>query len=172
MDGAALAVRLAEEAGVAAIGFHPRSAQVHHKGVPDYDLAAEVVQALDVPVILTGGMDDPDGIRAALDHTGAAAVMLARGGLGNPWLFARLLGERDDEPTRDEVLDELDWMIDALTEHLGEERAGRYLRKVYPWYLGTLGEGKETNARLQQTATTAEARTLLAALRPPAAVAV
>src|SRR3954470_2538837 len=42
--GYALAHRLAEEAGVAAIGFHPRSAQVHHKGTPDYDLAARLVE--------------------------------------------------------------------------------------------------------------------------------
>jgi tRNA-dihydrouridine synthase len=167
VDGAALAVRLAEEAGVAAIGFHPRSAQVHHRGVPDYALAAEVVQALDVPVILTGGMDDAEHVHAAMEQTGAAAVMLARGGLGNPWLFAELLGERSGEPSRDEVLDELDWMIDALREHLGEERAGRYLRKVYPWYLGTIGESRETNAALQQTDGIAQARELLSALRVP-----
>jgi tRNA-dihydrouridine synthase B len=168
VDGAALAVRLVEEAGVAAIAFHPRSAQVQHKGVPDYALAAEVVQAVDAPVILTGGMDDVAGIDAAMEQTGAAAVMLARGGLGNPWLFEELLGTRAAGPTHDEVLDELDWMIDALLEHLGEERGGRYLRKVYPWYMQTLGESKETNARLQRTDSAAEARAILDALRTPA----
>lgn len=172
VDGAALAVRLVEEAGVAAIAFHPRSAQVHHKGVPDYALAAEVVAAIDAPVILTGGMDDVAGIDAAMEQTGAAAVMLARGGLGNPWLFEELLGTRSEGPAADEVLDELDWMIAAIVEHLGEERAGRYLRKVYPWYMSTLGESKETNARLQQTASVAEARIILEALRTPAAAVI
>ena len=57
-DGYALAHRLVEEAGVAAIGFHPRSAAVHHKGVPDYDLAARLVESLSAPVILTGGLRD------------------------------------------------------------------------------------------------------------------
>jgi tRNA-dihydrouridine synthase B len=169
VDGADLAVRLAEEAGVAALAFHPRSAQVHHKGIPDYDLAAEVVERVDVPVILTGGMDDAAGIRAAAAHTGATAVMLARGGLGNPWLFAELLDAGDGAPSRDAVLDELDWMIAALDDHLGTERAGRYLRKVYPWYMQTLGEGKETNARLQRTGSIDEARAILAELRAPAA---
>ena len=42
-SGVELAHRLVDEAGVAAITFHPRSAKVHHKGVPDYDLAAELV---------------------------------------------------------------------------------------------------------------------------------
>src|SRR5690242_2825180 len=54
-DGYDLAHRLVQEAGVAAIGFHPRSAAVHHKGVPDYDLAAKLVASLPAPVVLTGG---------------------------------------------------------------------------------------------------------------------
>ena len=78
-DGVELAHRLVDEAGVAGISFHPRSAAVHHKGTPDYDLAKELVASLPVPVILSGGLDAPDHIRWVLEHTGAAAVMLARG---------------------------------------------------------------------------------------------
>ena len=44
MEGLELARRLVDEAGVAGITFHPRSAAVRHKGVPDYDLAAELVR--------------------------------------------------------------------------------------------------------------------------------
>ncbi len=57
-SGFALAHRLVEEAGVAAIAFHPRSAAVQHKGVPDYELAARLVESLPAPVILTGGLSD------------------------------------------------------------------------------------------------------------------
>src|SRR5919205_1945580 len=78
-DGYALAHRLVDEAGVSAIGFHPRSANVRHKGVPDYDLAAKLVETLDAPVILTGGLSDAAAVRRAYERTGAAAVMLARG---------------------------------------------------------------------------------------------
>ena len=92
-SGYELAHRLVLEAGVAAIGFHPRSAAVHHKGVPDYELAARLVDSLPAPVILTGGMNDADAVRDAFASTGAAAVMLARGALGNPWLFSELLRE-------------------------------------------------------------------------------
>src|SRR3954453_16476513 len=87
-DGFDLARRLVEDAGVAAIGFHPRSAAVHHKGTPDYALAARLVETLPAPVILTGGLRSPQAVREAFERTGAAAVMLARGALGNPWLFA------------------------------------------------------------------------------------
>jgi tRNA-dihydrouridine synthase B len=168
-SGVALAHRLVDEAGVAAIAFHPRSAAVHHKGVPDYDLAARLVESLPAPVILTGGLSDAEHVREAFERTGAAAVMLARGALGNPWLFSQLLvhGSRASEPTREEVLRELDWTIDCAVEHLGEERATRYLRKFYPWYVVRLEllahDAKRLQASLQAAESLAEVRELLGA---------
>lgn len=167
-DGFELARRLVHDAGVKAICFHPRSAQVHHKGEPDLELAKALVEDLPVPVILSGGMNEPAWIVDAFAYTGAEAIMLARGGLGNPWLFARLLDDAAGEPTRDEILDELDWVMDRAVEHLGPDRAGRYLRKFYPWYVERLGEGKALQEALQRTATIDDARLALAPLRPAA----
>ena len=161
-SGFDLAHRLVEEAGVAAITFHPRSASVHHKGTPDYDLAARLVASLGAPVILTGGLHTPDEVRAAYERTGATAVMLARGSLGNPWMFEQLVGTRVDDPSREEVLAELDWLIDRAIEHLGEPRAARWLRKAYPWYVARLGADRHLNEALQRTTSTAEARALVA----------
>jgi tRNA-dihydrouridine synthase B len=161
-SGFELAHRLVEEAGVAAIVFHPRSAAVHHKGVPDYELAARLVASLPAPVILTGGLHDAESTLAAFEYTGATAVMLARGSLGNPWLFEQLLGARAHAPTREEVLDELHWTIERAVEHLGEPRATRYLRKFYPWYVARLGldatTAKHLNASLQTAGTLRDAR--------------
>ncbi len=164
-SGFDLARRLVDEAGVSAIGFHPRSAAVHHKGRPDYDLAAELVRELPVPVILSGGLRSGARVREAFEHTGAAAVMLARGALGNPWLFGEVLGDRDAAPVADEVLAELDWVMDRAVEHLGADRAGRYLRKFYPWYVERLGldphTAKQLNQALQATSGTDDARAAL-----------
>jgi tRNA-dihydrouridine synthase B len=163
-DGYDLAHRLVHDAGVSAIAFHPRSAAVHHKGTPDYDLAARLVESLDAPVVLTGGLRSPEAIRAAHERTGAAAVMLARGSLGNPWLFEQVLGTRAADPTGEEVLAELDWVMDRAVEHLGAQRAGRYLRKFYPWYLERLGASKALQQAMQETATVADARAVLTSL--------
>ena len=165
--GVELSRRLVEEAGVAAIGFHPRHASQQHKGKPDYALAAELVDAIDVPVILSGGMSDDEAIVAAWDSTGADAVMLARGSFGNPWRFERLLGLREGEPTRAEIVDELRWVIDRAEEHLGVERAGRYLRKFYPWYAESLGLTKREQQPLVTAPTTDDARGALDDLVTP-----
>ncbi len=159
--GLALARRLVEEAGVAGIAFHPRHASQQHKGSPDYELAAELVEALDVPVIVSGGLLDDERPVEALHRSGAAAVMLARGSLGNPWRFERLLGRRAGDPSRAEVVAELRWVIDAAEEHLGGDRAGRYLRKFYPWYADTLHLSKHAARALVEAPTTAAARAAL-----------
>jgi nifR3 family TIM-barrel protein len=160
-DGYELAKRLVHEAGVAAIGFHPRSAQVHHKGAPDYDLTARLVQELPAPVIVSGGLSDLAAAKHAYEATGATAIMLARGSLGNPWLFAQLLGEREDDPTSGEVAQELEWLMERAVEHMGPERGGRWMRKAYPWYVERMGGGKELQAAMQQAATIDEAREAL-----------
>jgi tRNA-dihydrouridine synthase B len=162
--GLELAKRLVQEAGVSGIGIHPRHASQQHKGEPDYALAAELVESLPVPVILSGGLRDEERILRAFEDTGAAAVMLARGSLGNPWRFERVLGLRDIEPTREEIADELRWVIERAEEHLGDERAGRYLRKFYPWYAETMGLTKREQQPLVSAPTTTHAREAIDAL--------
>ena len=124
-SGFELAIRLAEEAGVAAIGFHPRAATKGHAGKPDYALTRELTERIEVPVIVSGGLKSAEAARRAYEESGAAAVMIARGSLGNPWVFEELTGRRSSPPDRDEVAAELLWVIDRAEEHLGSERAGR-----------------------------------------------
>ena len=168
-EGYDLAIRLAEEAGVAGIGFHPRAAEVHHKGSPDYELAralAEDLRArgLDCPVLISGGLGDAAKAREAYERAGADAVMVARGALGYPWIFEELTGTRSAEPSRTEVIAELAWVLDRAEEHWGEVRAARNLRKFYPWYLDRLGIHGEAADAYQRTTSLDDVRALLAAL--------
>jgi tRNA-dihydrouridine synthase B len=171
-EGVDVARLLVADAGVAGITFHPRTVKVRHKGRPDYDLAAELVAELPVPVIVSGGMDDADHIRWVFEYTGAEAIMLARGSLGNPWLFQEVLGARVDAPARDEILEEWGWVVDRAEEHLGAERAARYLRKFHPWYVQRLGEDAAVQDALQRAETLDEQRAVIAdvgATMPPCA---
>jgi len=163
VSGLEVARRLVFDGGVSGISIHPRHASQRHKGVPNYSLVRELVQELPVPVLVSGGLHTPEAVRAAFERTGAAGVLLARGSLGNPWLFEQVLGVRDSavEPDREEVLDELDWVIDRAVEHLGEDRATRYLRKFYPWYVERLGGGRALQAALQTAPSLDAARALV-----------
>jgi tRNA-dihydrouridine synthase B len=166
-EGFELARRLADEAGVAAIGFHPRPAATRHNGQPDYSLARELVDRIAVPVIISGGLDTADAARHAYEASGADAVMIARGSLGNPWIFEALTGGGSAEPDRQDVIAELLWVMDRAEEHLGSDRAARYLRKFYPWYLERLGTGKDGAAALQASDDLGRARRLVSELAEP-----
>jgi tRNA-dihydrouridine synthase B len=159
-SGVKVARALAHDGCVAGLSIHPRHASQRHKGLPDYALARRLVSELAVPVLISGGLHTADKARVAFEQTGAAGVLLARGSLGNPWLFEELLGRRTAEPGRAEILAELDWVIACGREHMGEERATRYLRKFYPWYVERLAPAPAGARALQaalQTAPTLDA---------------
>jgi tRNA-dihydrouridine synthase B len=160
-SGLELARRLAQEGAVAGLCLHPRHASQRHAGRPDYESARQLIESLPVPVIISGGLRSPQLVREAFECTGADAVALARGSLGNPWLFSQLLGGHEVEPGHAEILAELDWVMDSAVEHLGEERAARYLRKFYPWYVERLGADKPLQDALQRAESLQAARAVV-----------
>jgi tRNA-dihydrouridine synthase B len=169
--GVDVARRLVFDGGAAGLCLHPRHATQRHTGSPRYELVSELVAELPVPVLVSGGLHSAEAARVAFSATGASAVMLARGSLGNPWLFSELLGELDHPPARGEILDELDWVIERACDHLGVERATRYLRKFYPWYVERLGGGRALQAAVQRARSIEDVRALIAETAVPAAAA-
>jgi nifR3 family TIM-barrel protein len=173
-SGLDLAVRLVEEAGVAAIALHPRSAALQHRGDPDYGLVRRLAERLSgsgARVIVSGGLSTAEAARGAYERSGADAVMIARGALGNPWIFEELTGRRARPPTHGEVVEQLVWTMERAEEHLGPARAARYLRKFYPWYLERLGVRGARAHAFQRTVSLDQARGLLPAAVGAVAVA-
>lgn len=179
-SGVHVAERLSAEGVVAGIAFHPRHASQQHKGLPDYELAREVVESLEVPVLISGGLMSEQKAQNVLDTTGAEAILLARGALGNPWLFERVLGRREGLPGVDEVTTEWLWVIDRAGEHFEEDqRAARYLRKFHPWYLErfkeldpetfTRARLNEINLELQKSDSLDAARAVVSGIELPVA---
>jgi tRNA-dihydrouridine synthase B len=169
-SGADLARRLVADAGVAAVTMHPRSASVRHRGRPEYDVVRDLAEELSVPVIVSGGLRSAEAARRVYSQSGADAVMIARGSLGNPWIFSELAGRGAAEPGPAEIEAELRWVLERAEEHWGPDRAALNLRKLYPHYVERLGfEGPEAD-RFQRTESLDRVRELLSRARQPASL--
>jgi tRNA-dihydrouridine synthase B len=88
--------RIAETEGVDAVTVHPRSRSQQFTGVAPWDVIARVVAALRIPVIGNGDVRTHDDARAMVEATGCAAVMIGRGALGAPWVFAGRAVSREE----------------------------------------------------------------------------
>jgi tRNA-dihydrouridine synthase B len=157
------------EAGAAALTLHPRSAQQMYTGEADHSVTAELVELVDVPVIASGDVTSREKALAVLDHTGAAAVMVARGAQGNPWALREMAEGESFQPTREEVAAELVVFIREAVRELGEPRAVGFLKKFYGWYLGHGRFPKPFKQELVQLGTTEEVVTRLFVAAPGAA---
>ncbi|MCX8033150.1 MAG: tRNA-dihydrouridine synthase [Thermoleophilia bacterium] len=130
-----LAPRL-EEAGVAALAVHPRAVEQLYQGEADHRVTAQVVRRVQVPVIASGDLRDAATVRKVFQDTGAAAVMLARGAAGNPWLIEALLGRRDGtRPPLAVIVGDLRVLLGRASAFMGPERAARWIRNLMSWYL-------------------------------------
>ena len=133
-------------------------------------MARELGESIDVPMIISGGLSSAEASRRAYEESGADAVMIARGALGYPWVFAELTGREVGRPDRRQIMDELLWVMDRAEEHIGNDRAGRYMRKFYPWYLDRIDVPKLVRNELCQTAGLDRAREIVAGIRDGEAV--
>jgi len=107
-----------------------------YTGTADHALTAELVAAVDVPVVASGDITSRARAQAVLALTGASAVMVGRGAQGNPWALREIVDGDADEPSREEVVAELVLFVRETVRELGERRASGYLKKFYGWYLG------------------------------------
>lgn len=136
-----LARRL-EDAGVAALTIHCRTAAMGHRGGADWSWATRARAVVSIPVIVNGDVQTADDVMRALAETGCAAVMVGRAAIDHPWIFrearARLAGTIAAPPTADERRSVYRTILDASISVLGE-RAGVASAKRYIGVLGALG---------------------------------
>lgn len=151
--GAEVAVEVArrlEDAGVAAVGVHPRAASQFYRGRADHALTATVTAAVGVPVFASGDVDSAAAARTILSQTGASAVMVARAAQSGPWILTDILDgvDRGRRP-RTEVVAELRALIALAAIDMGGRRAASWSRKIVGWYLKGLGLSVAEQDRLR-----------------------
>ncbi|WP_240138118.1 tRNA dihydrouridine synthase DusB [Streptomyces sp. MUM 178J] len=165
--------RIAVEEGVTAIALHGRTAAQHYGGTADWDAVARLKEHVpEIPVLGNGDIWTADDALRMVRETGCDGVVVGRGCLGRPWLFADLVagfeGAGPDAYARPSLRQVADVMVrhaHLLGEWIGDEARGVVdFRKHVAWYLKGFSVGSEMRKRLAITSSLDELRELLAEL--------
>ncbi|AZA10755.1 tRNA dihydrouridine synthase DusB [Corynebacterium gerontici] len=148
--------RIAAEEGAAAVALHARTAAQRYSGEADWSHIARLKEHMmdsGIPVLGNGDIFKATDAKAMMDQTGCDGVVVGRGCLGRPWLFAELSaalrGEPiPEEPTLGEVTGIITRHAELLVAHEGERKGCRDMRKHMGWYLRGFPVGGEVRAQL------------------------
>ncbi len=164
--------RIAAEEGAAAVALHARTAAQRYSGTADWgQIAALKAHVTDIPVLGNGDIFDAQDALAMMAVTGCDGVVIGRGCLGRPWLFAELSaafsGESPATPPRlGEVATIIGRHGELLAAHFGEDKAMRDIRKHVAWYLHGFPAGADLRRSLALVKTVSELEDLLGQLDP------
>jgi nifR3 family TIM-barrel protein len=130
----------AQDAGVKGIFIHGRTKTQGYSGTVDYRVIKEVKESVKIPVIASGDGLTPLLVKKLFDETGCDGVAIARGALGNPWIFPETAGYMMNKtvPPRPDIYEITETMkrhLDLNVAFNGEERGVIRFRKFFPWYL-------------------------------------
>ena len=149
--------KIIEEAGAAAVAVHGRTREQYYSGQADWDIIAQVKDAVKIPVIGNGDVDSPEKAKAILEQTGCDGVMIGRAAEGNHWIFREVVSYLTDgtipaRPTNREKRELILRHAALQLEYKGEYTGVREMRKHLSWYT----VGMPHSAHFRQTINTME----------------
>jgi len=159
--------RIAVEAGAAMVSLHPRTRSQNYSGKSDWSCIADLASRLSVPVAGSGDLYSPEDARRMLLETGCAAVMFARGMMGNPFVFSAtrsLLETGKWEPVSfAERMRVAFRHLELLAEDIGERSACLEMRRQFCAYTKGMGGAAAVRERAVRAQAIADYREILEA---------
>ena len=133
------AARAIEEAGASALFIHGRTRAQQYSGFVDYGIIGKVKDSVKIPVIGSGDVFSASHAKRMFTETGCDGVAMARGAMGNPWIFSETIeylktGTLPPRPAMSEVIKVMRQHLALMVEHYGEARAPYIYRKLFIWY--------------------------------------
>jgi nifR3 family TIM-barrel protein len=160
-----------EQAGARAICLHPRTRADMYSGKARWSEIRDLVEALEIPVIGNGDISSGEDARRMRDETGCAAIMIARGSHGDPWIFTQARAALDGHPIPSEpgVGERFDICLEharnAIEFESDPERAIVDFRKHLGWYTKGLPDGRRLRTELFQATELEDVERLLEGYR-------
>ncbi|PKL51491.1 MAG: tRNA dihydrouridine synthase DusB [Nitrospira bacterium HGW-Nitrospira-1] len=160
----------AQDAGIQGLFIHGRTRAQGYSGSVDYDVIREVKEALNIPVVGSGDVFSPLHAKKMFDETGCDCVAIARGALGNPWIFretAEFLktGKVPQRPHIHEVADIMAAHLRSIVDYHGPVAAPVVFRKLFVWYTKGFRDVKPLKDRAFRAETEEEMLELIAEFR-------
>ena len=141
-----------QKAGVDLIAIHPRTAKEMYGGKPHWELVKKLKNVVKVPLVVSGNIYTVEDAKNALEITGADAVMIARGGVGNPCLISNInkfyLNQEIETPSLHEQIDYCKQLARLLIEEKGENKAMRVYRGIATKFFDGFPNSKQLKSRL------------------------
>ena len=157
--------KMLEDAGASLIAVHGRTRAQMYAPSSDNKVIAAVKKSVSVPVVGNGDVYSADDALRMLEETGCDGVMIARGALGNPWIFeetaARLEGRSYTPPSAEEKLKEALIQIEQMIEEKGEYIAIAESRKHLSWYTKGLNGATRARCEINSAKTFEEMKSIL-----------
>ncbi len=166
--------RIAEAEGAAAVSLHARTAAQLYSGKADWTAIARLKEAVTtIPVLGNGDIFTADDALRMMAETGCDGVVVGRGCLGRPWLFAELSAALRGEPVPEgpalgRVGEILIRHAELLVEHDGHDKAMRDIRKHMAWYFMGFPVGSELRRKFATVSSLDQIRDLTTRLDPAA----
>lgn len=123
--------KMCESAGASAITIHGRTRTQMYSGSVDLDIIKKVKESVNIPVIASGDVVDKDSYLKTINYTGCDAVMIGRGALGRPNVFAEIV-DNENVPSKMEIIKK---HIDMLKKYYPNSFISGHIRKHLLWYL-------------------------------------
>ncbi|QKT10219.1 MULTISPECIES: tRNA dihydrouridine synthase DusB [unclassified Rhodococcus (in: high G+C Gram-positive bacteria)] len=164
--------RIAAAEGAAAVALHGRTASQRYSGTADWSEIARLKEHVtDIPVLGNGDIFAAEDAAKMMAETGCDGVVVGRGCLGRPWLFAELSAALNDKqiptpPTLGEVAAIMLRHGRLLADHHGEDRGMREMRKHIAWYMRGFPAGSELRNGMARVSSLAELEGFLGQLDP------
>lgn len=144
--------KICEDLGIPMITVHGRTREEYYSGISDLDIIKEVKSNVKILVIGNGDIVDLKSANKMFEYTNCDGIMIARGAMGNPWIFKSILEGEEYIPTISELFETIRIHIKNQIKLDGEKQANLKLRKHIAWYL----KGLKGNSNIKDMVNKAE----------------